>query len=66
MNLDYINQFVELFIDLLDNELISFCDQRYPGYKGVHGRSDTKALYIVATTAKHPSNAGKHAWLIVH
>jgi hypothetical protein len=66
MDLDDVDQFVKLFVDLLDNQLVSSRDQRYTGDQRIRGRGNTEALYVIAPTAKHACNSGEYPWLVVH
>jgi len=66
IQLDDVNQFVELFLDLFSNGIVPPCNQGYAGNKGVQGLCHTEALYIETTTTEQACHPRKDSRLIVH
>src|SRR5215831_13347151 len=60
-HLEHVNQAIELFEDLLNDQRIAVSDDRHPADLGIGRRRNRKRVDVEAATGEHAGDAGQHA-----
>ena len=64
LHVDHVDEFFELFDDLLEHLVVAANDDRHAGGRGVEGWADVQSIDIEAAAAEHSGDAGENPELV--